>query len=526
MSRNSISIKKLGIWSAGAVLGACSASGGGGGFGPQDGGAASAGVGGGGTAGAGGGQGGASGGAAGSNGGAAGSSGGAAGSSGGAAGAGATGGFGGAAGGSACWDTTSCTPGQVCKKSCGPCSFQTKTCYSNGKWLAPGGCVPDECLPGSIQFTPTGCPTGQIKSQSCGNDCKWAATSACSTKYTWKTMATAPIPGRYYAGSAWTGKELVVAFGYTSGFKYANDAASYDPAANKWTAAPIAPVVARREVPGAWTGTEAIFWGGYGSPSPYYKNDGARYNLVTKKWASITTVGAPSGRYRHVMVWDNVGKQMIVWGGYGTSPSYKNDGGRYDPTTNTWKPIALSPLSGRYYPGYAWDAASRRLYVWGGYGTSPSYKNDGAYYDAAANKWTMLPASPLPGRRQMGAAVAGGKFLVWGGYATPSPYYKDDGAVYDPATSKWTMMPKPPMSGFREPHVATDGKKVFFFGGYSSPLSEGGAIFDVAGNKWETVNAGPLGDRYGGVSAWTPQGPLVWGGYSGGYLGNGAIYNP
>ena len=61
-----------------------------------------------------------------------------------------------------------------------------------------------------------------------------------------------------------------------------------------------------------WTGSEMIVWGGYSSG--HYLNTGGRYNPSTDSWTATSTTNAPAGRDSHTAVW--TGSEMIVWGGY------------------------------------------------------------------------------------------------------------------------------------------------------------------------------------------------------------------
>jgi hypothetical protein len=57
-----------------------------------------------------------------------------------------------------------------------------------------------------------------------------------------------------------------------------------------------------------------IIWGG--SNGGFF-NDGGRYNPASDTWANVTTAGAPAIRTIHTAVW--TGTEMIVWGGLGAS---------------------------------------------------------------------------------------------------------------------------------------------------------------------------------------------------------------
>jgi hypothetical protein len=87
-----------------------------------------------------------------------------------------------------------------------------------------------------------------------------------------------------------------------------------------------------------WTGNEVLLWGGsYGGG--YYPLDGGRYNPSSDSWAAMSTNGAPAGRQSHATVW--TGSEMIVWGGVNQAgppnytTTYCGDGGRYNPTSGT-----------------------------------------------------------------------------------------------------------------------------------------------------------------------------------------------
>ncbi len=91
-----------------------------------------------------------------------------------------------------------------------------------------------------------------------------------------------------------------------------------------------------------WTGGEMIVWGGFnGTPL----NDGGRFNPSSNgglgSWTSLASATGPSpaARFEHTAVW--TGTEMIVWGGSGAS-SFLNDGGRYNPTANSWTAVTTT----------------------------------------------------------------------------------------------------------------------------------------------------------------------------------------
>jgi len=75
-----------------------------------------------------------------------------------------------------------------------------------------------------------------------------------------------------------------------------------------------------------------IVWGGYyvEDSEAIELNDGGHYNPTTDTWTATQTTGAPSARAFHSAVW--TGNEMIVWGGVyhtGSDDNYRADGYRY-----------------------------------------------------------------------------------------------------------------------------------------------------------------------------------------------------
>ena len=72
-----------------------------------------------------------------------------------------------------------------------------------------------------------------------------------------------------------------------------------------------------------------IVWGGVRTPTDLF-NNGGRYNPDTDSWVATSTTNAPTGRAYHTAVW--TGSEMIAWGGLSGQHrrlSLPNSGGRY-----------------------------------------------------------------------------------------------------------------------------------------------------------------------------------------------------
>ena len=178
-----------------------------------------------------------------------------------------------------------------------------------------------------------------------------------------------------------------------------------------------------------------IIWGGCDSTQPpctRFLGDGARYNPSTDTWRPITTTLAPSARRYHTAVW--TGSEMLVWGGE-SSLGYLADGARYNPTTDSW--IAMSAQdapSPRVTHTAVWSGEA--MIIWGG------NTNTGAIYSPSLDIWSTLPTEDAPASRAYHSAVwAGDRMIVWGGCDEFSigrcNEFLNTGGTYIPGTVVW-----------------------------------------------------------------------------------------
>src|SRR5262249_41027985 len=150
-------------------------------------------------------------------------------------------------------------------------------------------------------------------------------------------------------------------------------------------------------------------------------------------------------------VWN--GKEMIVWGG-GNAEEALNDGGRYDPETDTWKPMStdgaptarMGHIAVSMTAPEAGNCGGEDMIVWGGCsrdeGRQQVFYRDGARYHAAADTWTPISKEGGPKGRVLTKAVwTGNELIIWGGVndADASSVcdprrYVGTGARYNPNT--------------------------------------------------------------------------------------------
>ena len=335
---------------------------------------------------------------------------------------------------------------------------------------------------------------------------------------TWTPTKALPVA----TGTAvWTGTEMIVWGGST------NSGSRYNPAVNTWT--PTAAVGApqrRRGHTAVWTGTEMVVWGGCGAKTDFCGlADGGRYNPSTDSWRPTSATGAAGPRSTHTAVW--TGAKMIVWGGcthgYNNRCTAINSGGIYDPAADVWAPMssagAPDPRNGHTA---VWTGTE--MIVWG-----PS--NTGGRYNLASDTWraTTTLNAPSGERRGFTAVWTGSEMIIWGGYES-NFVTLNTGARYNPANDTWTPTATTNAPAPRVAHTAVwTGAEMIVYGGdlrssvYFETATETGGRYNPQTDSWtatSTTNAPP---KAGHVAVWTGTEMIVW---STSNQKSGGRYNP
>jgi galactose oxidase-like protein len=260
----------------------------------------------------------------------------------------------------------------------------------------------------------------------------------------WSPLSATGAPPFAADVAVWTGREMIVWNGN------AHAGGRYAPATGTWR--PMSSQGAPVSVPdrAVWARDVMVVWGGFaGAFEP--TNIGGIYDPSRDVWRATSMEGAPAGRSRHAMVW--TGSRVIVWGGVAANlAEVRGDGASLDPYSNTWKPISSAGApAARTNAAAVWIGTE--MLVWGGLGSLGPviYLNNGGRFDPASDTWTPIQndGAPVP-REDPGCAWTGAKLVIWGG-RFPTPGALDDGAIYDPSADAWT-----PMSLLTEPDVRAD----------------------------------------------------------------------
>ena len=279
-----------------------------------------------------------------------------------------------------------------------------------------------------------------------------------------------------------------------------------------------------------WTGSEMIVWGGFDS-SP--ANTGGIYNPVTDSWAATTTTNAPSARGRHTALW--TGSEMIVWGGY-DGINNLDTGGRYNPGTDSWTATnSINAPDSRFGHTAVWTGSE--MIIWGG-AHGILNLDTGGRYNPSTDAWTATNTANAPDARSGHTALwTGSEMIVWGGGLASYPFSSfNTGGRYDPSTDSWTATSTINAPDARGGHATVwTGSEMVVWGGsfYHNPvitfLNTGGR-YDPSTDSWvatSTTNAPSA--RASHTAVWTGSEMTVWGGFDGfnGFVVNtGGRYDP
>jgi N-acetylneuraminic acid mutarotase len=363
----------------------------------------------------------------------------------------------------------------------------------------------------------------------------------------WEQRATPDLSGRSTSTAVWTGHELVVFGGEGQGTSFA-DGARYSLAEDTWAMLPQKGEPSSRTGHAAvWTGKEMVIWGGFGGVwgNDTNRNDGARYNPSSDTWTPMSTRHAPSARFDCPAVW--TGHEMLVWGGYTDSQSrYQgchadaqlDTGGRYDPSSDTWKTIATKGApSKRCAHTMVWTG--KEMLVWGG-ANATKVLGDGGRYNPARDTWKPISTDGAPSPRGSALAVwTGQEMIVWGGGTREMDAQGacfESGARYDPDTDTWKPIstvgaPKGRVNTF----AVWTGTEMLLWGGINDaqPGGEGsdgrfvgtGARYNPTTDTWTeiTLTGAPSPRLTNGV--WTGGGLLIFGGWTGTHLNETWLYS-
>ncbi len=247
---------------------------------------------------------------------------------------------------------------------------------------------------------------------------------------TWKAIADGPLSPRQMADAVWTGKEVLVYGGhdlrceesacYPEPDDIRKDAAAYDPARDSWRT--IAPIPVRTLFPQSAVVGDAV----YVRATPRLPEDAEpqpaswlTYSIADDEWDEIAS---PDGEVVPIAVGDRLVAADVVRDKYTL----------YDAKADSWTALPASPLGPT--EGQAVGDGSRLYAVSNPPMDSPEIPDRLAVLDLATKQWTRLADSPAKGGG--GWRFTGGRLV-----ATYVSEPEHAAASYDPAAKNWSLFP-------------------------------------------------------------------------------------
>jgi len=195
--------------------------------------------------------------------------------------------------------------------------------------------------------------------------------------------------------------------------------------------------------------------------------------------ATPIDVGPLTARSGHSVIW--TGEELIVWGGHsGDSGPALVDGAAFNPTANTWRPLAESPLSPRAFHVAAWTG--HEMLIVG--------DPDGAAYDPATDSWRTIQDPPVrlvtPNNHEStGSVWTGQELMLWS-------ISSNLVAAYAPDLNTWRTLPSIDLPG-ESGVLRWTGDALYAFAdslaSYPSDTALKGARLNQEGG-WETMAPG------------------------------------
>jgi hypothetical protein len=169
-----------------------------------------------------------------------------------------------------------------------------------------------------------------------------------------------------------------------------------------------------------------IVFGGSGGDFGLPMNNGGRYDPSTDTWQpTASTASVPTPRRAHAAVW--TGASMLVSNG--------GDGDSYDPSTNTWQSLAAdASVTSRQVPGSVFTG--KEWILWGGTVSSGAPIASGGRYCACPDGILVFRDSDGDGYGAPGSATGACDGTAPAGYATNGLDCGDDDASVYPGAAE------------------------------------------------------------------------------------------
>lgn len=220
------------------------------------------------------------------------------------------------------------------------------------------------------------------------------------------------------------------------------------------------------------------------------------YDGQSRAWTKLADSG-PAPRSTHMLAYDAARDRVVLFGGFTGREGrrligYLPDTWEFDGTT--WVRVAESGPSGRTLAAFAYDAALRKVVMFGGSGASdgsgppPPSATFGDTWEWDGRQWTEIGADAPPARDHvtMDFDVVRNGLVLIGGYAPGSGQLGD---VWQRVGSRWsrvTAANTPALAGHRV-IFDTKASRLLIFGGFGGGQGPSTDVWALAGGAWTQV---------------------------------------
>lgn len=265
-----------------------------------------------------------------------------------------------------------------------------------------------------------------------------------------------------------------------------------------------------------------IVYAGYDLGSPLIRyNDGGIYNPVTNSWTYMSLVNAPALENAYGGLKVCTGTDILMYDMYLGTEIVKV----YNISTDTWSDITVTNglTDDLFYQ--AIHAGGNRVFFYGGYNSATStFLKDTRVLDLSTGVFTTMTQPPV---EIVGVStpdllyLGNDKVLLYGGHYNDSgQVWLNQAAIFDIPTNTWTVISDVHKPNVRYAYsIATNQTHVYVWGGYEAfdgvyQQVKSGAAYNIATDTWTEMIVDPHtpSERSGAVAVWAGDRMIFWGG--------------
>jgi hypothetical protein len=208
-----------------------------------------------------------------------------------------------------------------------------------------------------------------------------------------------------------------------------------------------------------------------------------------RNWVHITPTTSPPGRWGSSMAYDANRKKVVMFGG-NTGGGDVADTWEYDGATGNWTQISASGPSAREYLSLVYDPVGKRVLLYGGQDTSGTPIGD--MWSWNGSTWTQLTINTPPARGWPGLVYDSNRQVVVMFGGSISSAAQNDTWEFNVNTNVWAQKTPTgsPVARFVWSMMAYDPtrQKVVQYGGFDTVASGGSTVTqEYDGVGWTTV---------------------------------------